>query len=500
MFGPLLRNIAISAVAYSIVSAVSLLLAPLLIATYGLAGFGQIVIARLFVPNASLALFDFGMSEVATQIIAKGRQSEDWGWSLRTLGLLIVCTCVAGVLVAVLVAALSPFIPHWMGIAPELSGGLSRVILVTALLLPLLFLSLVADGIVKGFEDFKTLRACEVLSATFYGLSAVGLVAIHADVDAICYALLASLILRLISVTIAAARLLKVHGAPRPGFNRESWDFIRGWAKILSYNKMLGSLQNQIASPLIGILFGPAAVGAVDALSRLPRFAKSVLGLLNSAVLPLAARLEFAASTDDLRRLGQTGLLIVALASIPPLVAGMAFSEPLTRLWLGATLTPYWPWQAILFVVPATNTLVSFGGTVLLTRKRAASAMNGLVTLQVLTQIVLSLALIPWLHEWSFVLGQAIAVLFSFALQMRLIVRELDLSSSLYVALAKLTVISLLVGAAGLPVAHQIGNVVSLVAACAAWSLLIWAICAFAVVRADQRRLIRNMIVARFAR
>lgn len=42
--------------------------------------------------------------------------------------------------------------------------------------------------------------------------------------------------------------------------------------------KILDTLQTQAASPLIGLLIGPAAVGALDAVVRLPHFAKLLLG------------------------------------------------------------------------------------------------------------------------------------------------------------------------------------------------------------------------------
>jgi len=78
MFAPLLRNVAISGVAYAIVSGVGLFLAPLLIATYGLAGHGQILVARMFLPSGFFALFDVGVSETATRKVANARSTLRW--------------------------------------------------------------------------------------------------------------------------------------------------------------------------------------------------------------------------------------------------------------------------------------------------------------------------------------------------------------------------------------------------------------------------------------
>jgi hypothetical protein len=56
MFAGVARNVLISAAAFFAVSVVGLLLVPALISAYGLTGFGQITLARLFVPLAAPAI------------------------------------------------------------------------------------------------------------------------------------------------------------------------------------------------------------------------------------------------------------------------------------------------------------------------------------------------------------------------------------------------------------------------------------------------------------
>ena len=499
MFRGLLRNVAISALAYSAVSGVALLLAPLLIATYGLAGFGQIVIARLFVPNAALGILDFGTGEIATQVVARARREENWANCLNVLHLLGVVAIGTGLVSGLAVAALSPFLPQWMSVAPSRQAGLTWVLLITAFVLPLLFLSLVLEGILKGFESFKALRTCEVMAAIGYGSLAVACVATGRGVDAVCYALLLSLLARFGLAAWLALRLLPKGARPssRWSWSKETRGFVFGWTRTMAYNKTLGALQTQAAPPLIGFMFGPAAVGAVDALSRLPRFAKSVLSLLNSTVLPVAARLEGSSEHNDMTRLGRVGMLLIAIASVPPLAAAMFFSEPLTRLWLGRELASHWIWQSILFLVPLTNTLVGYGGAILLVRRHATSAMNRIVTAQVMIQLAGGLAFTFWLGAWGFILGQAIAVTLTFFFQMGLIGRELYFDRATYWSLAKLTLVAALLAPAALYIAPHITNWFTLLTALAGWTISCALLGALVILRPAQSTLIARKVLSK---
>lgn len=500
MFRSLFRNIAISAFAYAAVSAVSLVLAPVLIARYGLAGFGQIVIARLFIPNAAFGILDFGTGEIATQVVSRSRRDGEWTATAQTLTLLGIMALATGILAGTVLAAISGMLPGWMSVAPDLRPGLTDVLRVTAVLLPLFFLSLLFEGVLKGFEDFRAQRGCEVLAAVSYGGLTLAAVWRGMSLNAVCYALLISLIIRLAFATVVAIRLLRPWQM-RPGrWTGEVRDFVWRWARIMAANKFLGALQTQAAPPLIGLMFGPAAVGAVDALSRLPRFVKSILGLLNSTVLPLAAKLEFGSDTSGLRRLGETGMMIVAIVAIPGLAAAMTFSEPITRLWLGKELAVHWYWQSLLFIVPLTNTLVSFGGAILLVRDRATSAMNRIVFAQVALQLLLSVLLSLWLQQWAFILGQVIAVSITFILQMRLISRELGFRGELRASLLRLSGLCLALGITAVVFAQDIPNLPVLAVCMGGWLLVCWGLCWPLVIDAPRRQQLAGLLRSRWVK
>lgn len=490
----LYRSVAISALAYAMVSAISLVLTPLLITRYGLAGFGQIVIARLFVPNAMFGLLDIGASEIATQTVARARQDKNWSHAWGVITLLGLINIGIGVLAGILLIVGSHYIPVWMGVELSYVAGLAMVLKVTGLCLPVLFLSLILEGLAKGFERFGVQRGSEVVAGASYGVLAVACIVLGYGVDAVCYALLISLFLKLGMLLNAVCRQ---SGEGRVQIRR--WDttdlaFVRKWASIMSASKILGTFQTQAAPPLIGLMFGPAAVGAVDALSRLPRFVKSTLSLLNSTVLPFAASMEFSNRRGDLEQLGRNGMVVLALITLPPIAGAVAFSEPLTRLWLGPQLEDHWYWGAILYLFPATNTLTSFGSQILMVRSHVATKVNRIILTQIVIQLVLALTLAPWLSQWSFILGQVVAIGLTSVVHMKLIGRELGFDRRFYVPLLMTGgVLAAMIGAT-LPFAPQVQTFAELIIIPIAWVLIGWLIVGMILLtRMQRRRLIASV-------
>ena len=263
-------------------------------------------------------------------------------------------------------------------------------------------------------------------------------------------------------------------------------------------NKTLGAAQSQAVPVLIAIVLGVTAVGTFDALTRLPRFAKSVLGLLNSTVLPLAARLESEMDLKNMRRLAQTGTLIVGLLALPPLASAMVFSKPILEIWLGGALTHYWHWQAATFLIPALTSLVGFGAIALIVRPKVTSAMNRLVLVQILLQFGLSLALVDVLQERAFILGQVIAMVITFIWQMRLIAVELNTSISTYWRLARIVMMCVGLVPLGMFIQRWIEGPVTLGMAMVVWTLAVWSVCLFGVLDREQRALLRSHIVTKF--
>ncbi|MEO5883657.1 MAG: hypothetical protein ABIQ06_14660 [Caldimonas sp.] len=488
MLRSLFRNTAISAAAYVLVSIVGLLLVPILIGHYGLGGYGLIVLARLFLPVAALAVLDFGYGEISTQAVARARTDADWARCARVLTLSLVAATAIGILAAAAFVGAARFLPGLMSVPIGDQQAFVGVLIVTGCLLPLFFVSLVAEGVIKGFEDFVTQRSIEVSASLVYAVLAATLAWKGWPFDAICYALLAATGLRAMIASVLALRLLRSQNArmtPWNGVDRAGF-FVQ--ARVMGASKLLGASQTQLAPMLIGVLLGPVALGTFDALVRLPRLAKVVLGLLSSAVLPVAARLESAGDGEGLRRLGRNGMLVVAVVTLPLLATAMEFSRPLLLLWIGPQLAPLWLWQAAMFLVPAFGALVGFGSTALMVRPHAVAAMNRLIAFQIALQVAISLSLFQVLQERAFILGQVLAVALTFIAQISLVGRQLDVGRELLGPAVRLVLVLALVAVPASFLAPRIESWPVLAGAMTLSTLVSWVLCAWVVLPAEQRR------------
>lgn len=486
MFASLARNIVITGIAYSVISLVGLVLAPFLIAVYGLGGYGQILLARLFLPSASFAFLDLGIAETATRVVAAARHDGKWAEAARALSLLTVMALAVSAILALFMVATAWAMPGWLSIAPDQSAGFTRVMLLTAAIQPILFLSLLLEGAIKGFERFKQLRLCEVTSAVVYGGLALAAGLGGWGANWVAVALLAGLFVRFLIVAMFAIRALRAAGFRAGRWTRATRDDVAGWSKVMLANKILGTIQSQIASPLIGLLLGPAAVGAFDAAVRLPRFAKTIFSLLSATVLPVSAGLMARDDSAALKRLGSYGILAALAISAPPLLFAMVFSHSLMEHWIGAVASGFWAWQSALFLVALLNVALSFGGSILLADRAAATALNRLTLWQVALQLVLSLALVQAFAQWAFVIGQVASVVAVFPFQFAAIRRSLGLDNRLlrqFLLLGAFTglaafALRLLVPAPSLP---------ELIALAAGFGLVVWGIAPWLLLARDER-------------
>lgn len=437
MFRRLIINTALSAAAFLTISVVGLLLTPLIVRTYGLAAYGVVTLARLFLPTGVLALVDLGLSEVAIQVVARAREDRNWRAARAQMTLLCLTSTGLGLAAAALLAVGASGLTALFRTPPELTDALVRVLLWTAAALPVLFISLVAEGALKGFERYDAIRGLEVGATALYAGLTIAVIVSGGSFEQVCLAYVAAQTLRALVAIGLATVVLHRNGVYPKGWSRADRQIIFERSGVLTYGRLIGSLQGQAPPILISMMFGPAATGVYDILTRLPKFMKSVLGLIGSTLLPVAVRLDVSNNTEGVRRLGETGLLMVTLVTLPLVTASMFFSMEILHLWVGPQVSDQWAWLALMFVQPTIMALVGFGSNMLLGRLDLTRRLNAVTTMQVLLQLGLSLAFAGLLREKSFILGQIIAICLTFPLSMGIIIRSQGLTSRVYLWLTQ---------------------------------------------------------------
>jgi O-antigen/teichoic acid export membrane protein len=425
------QNTAISAVAYALAGVLGLFAVGIIARSYGVAVLGLIVLARTFLPTGILSLIDFGVSESTTQFVARGRVG-DWAMASEKVSLLTVIAAATGVVAAIALWFAAAPLTAIFKVAPEQADAFVAILRITAPLLPIAFLGLVAEGALKGFEQYGWLRMTEVGGNALYVAAVYVLVWQGAPFETIAYSYLAMTVAKY--VVLAGVIYRAAHATP---LRFCSWTassrrdvFHRCW--LMLHNRITGVLQLTFAPVLIGALYSPVEVGTYDLITRLPRFLKATMAPLHSAILPLSIHIEEASDTRRLQILGRNGLVLPTAIVVPILVVVALFSEQILTVWVGPQHADRWPWLALSMFVPAFTVMLGAGQTALMVRSDFLRLNTKLLYFQVAIQYLITALTLVWLHERAFILGWVISYVIFAPLTAHRMLAHMNLPGSLF--------------------------------------------------------------------
>jgi O-antigen/teichoic acid export membrane protein len=427
MIKRLIQNTIISTVAFGAAAILGLIVIPVIIRTWGVTEFGLIVITRLLLPSGMMAVLDLGLSEVATQVVARAREHRDWKLVGRQLSFLMVLSLLLALTLSAAIWLSAPYLTALMKVDPAHVGRFTDILHFTALANLVLVPALVWEGTVKGFERYNLLRFSEFSSTLAYVALTIWASRASAPFEIVAYIYLATLVLRALAMLAATVTALTKKGvrlgAWTTGIRRE----LLHRCLLLLQGKLIGGIIGPIQPFVIGLLFGPMAVGTYDALVRLSRVAKILVGLLTSALLPVASRLDERGSSTTFQRLGELGLILLPMMTLPPLAAAAILSPEILQMWIGPLLAPYALWMGLSFLIPICTQYLAIGNVIFLTRTEIQARLNWLLSLQLLIWAVISAATLGMFAERALILGQVVGSLAVLPWQIGMLRRALNL-------------------------------------------------------------------------
>jgi O-antigen/teichoic acid export membrane protein len=503
MMRRLFESTVVSAISFFIISLSGLVIVPIIVRKWGLAEFGILVIGRTLLPVGLVGIFDLGVSEMSTQVVARTRANNAWQPASNQLSVLLLTAVLISLASALVLVAFEPFFQRLFHIDSTHADAFQLILYVTAAANLFLFPGLIGEGVLRGFERFPFLRLIDVAAALAYALGTIIAVFLSLPFEEVALIYLGTLVLRGLVVCFEAWRLSTAAGF-HASLRAEKLLLVNTlrhcW--IIMQGKILGSLQWTLLPVIVGTLLGPGPVAVYDIVTRLPRFAKSVLALLCGSLLPFSVQLEQLNAQREMIRLARAGLILLPAITVPPLVGCALFAEPILRLWIGPQMVDYSWWMAMMFGVTIIHQYLSFASVIMLSRPEVLKVLNRIALLNVVIMGIVIAATFVNLGERAFILGQALAWLAIWPIQSFVIARQLRIGSRMLGRVA--FVQGMLMGPAVLlafwdPDLFRVSGIPQLVAAIGLWTVVQWFLHYWLILEESERKEIHRILGGLFS-
>ena len=255
MIKRLIQNTIISTIAFGAAAILGLIVIPVIIRTWGVTEFGLIVITRLLLPSGMMAVLDLGLSEVATQVVARAREHRDWNLVGRQLSFLTVISILLAVTLSGSIWLGAPYLAVLMKVDAAHVERFTDILHYTALANLVLVPALVWEGTVKGFERYNLLRMSEFTSTLAYVALTVWASTVSASFEIVAYIYLATLVIRALAVLVATITALTTKGARFAAWTIQIRRELLHRCLLLLQGKLIGGITGPIQPFVAGLLF-----------------------------------------------------------------------------------------------------------------------------------------------------------------------------------------------------------------------------------------------------
>jgi O-antigen/teichoic acid export membrane protein len=439
----LLTNTFANGAAQVAILVVSFAFMPLLANHFGLSGYGMYMLA--FTLGGYAYLLDLGVGTALQKRIAehdaKGDAPEVGRLVSTGLAFYAAVGCVAalGILVIALLA------PRVFNVSPGDALLLRRLLYVSAAQSFVLWPLSTAIHVLAGFQRFKKLAATS-LASTGAQVVAMTLVLLAHKGPLMMFASLASITTAAgcLNLLLARRELKGVHvnisGAAKGtllSVLRFSWPiFVGQLSAFIVYQ--------QTDRVVLAAFVGASAVGLYEAAGKFQGFIVQMVGLANSAVMPMASSLDAREQHESIRTLFVRGTKYTLACSLPVTLVLIVFARPLILSWLGPAFASA-PLAAQIIVLPQLFVAgLSVGGNIVIGRgfyhKRIPYILGA-----ALLNLALSLILVRGLGILGVVLGTAIPYLLDFPFGLHWILKYTQVSFRIWLRKVVLPTYPLLV-------------------------------------------------------
>ncbi|MDP2399331.1 MAG: oligosaccharide flippase family protein [Burkholderiales bacterium] len=310
---------------------VALLCIPLLVAALGVDRFG--VLGLAWVVMGYFGMFDFGLGQSTTRLVAQRKASQD----LRTLMLnSLLLHAALGLLGGAAFAALVPWLAtRAFEVPPELVGETTHALYWLAASVPAIVISAALRGMLEGLHRFDIVNLVRIPAGI---VNFAGPVIALQFADGLPAAVAVIAVARFVVVLAYAAACLRLLPA-KTGTTRIEGALLRrlasygGWLTVSNFvNPLIIVTDRFVVAAAVSVAAVAYYVTPYEVITKTWIISASVLGALFPVLSAAAA--DKPAALRGICRQAETVLLCLAAPVVAVLLAG---SDLLLELWLGTS-------------------------------------------------------------------------------------------------------------------------------------------------------------------
>jgi len=495
-----MTNVVYSGASSLFVGLLGFFLIPFIISRIGVIEFGLYSMLSIFAISGYLSLFELGFQSSISKYIAQYNSEKDYHKIFQIINSSLLVFTVIGIALMVIGFGIKGYVLNSLFRIPEayketFSIALSLVFISYLYQFP----TIVYSGIYQGLQRFDILKGIQTFSSLMHVLMVVILLSLgYGYLAVVCSLLLSQLVMMLVYYRFTAKVLPDLtYKTKYISINalKEIWSI----SKYLLAMKSMSIIYYQTPRLLVSVFMGPVMMASYEIIMKLPRFLKSMLGFINSAVMPAASELSAESKDDTLRKLYFVGLKYQNILSIPVILGAMYFSVPFLEVWVGKDFTSLADILRLTLIWNLIVPFISYGGSILLGMNKRLKELMMLSFATTLVSVSASFLLLNSYQLNGVIIGFVLGVLVTCPFYLNIFLKEFKVNSFVFLKLyLSILIISLVPLITNMLFTIQIEseNLYTLMLKGVTWCVVYWSILYFVIMNYEERKNV-NEIFAR---
>lgn len=493
----IIKNTLYSGLSSVVVGLTGLFLLPFMIIKVGVVEYGLVGISSIFAMSGFISLLEMGFQSSISKYVAEYYARKDEQRICQIINTAIALFLAVGLLLMLLGLITSQYIIHLLQIPESYNSSFHLVMTIIFISYAFQFPTIVYAGLFQGLQRFDILKGVQTITTLITALSIIILLSYGYNYVAIVGCTIAALLIQLALYIYFSYALLPSLSITHRYLSYSVIVEIWTMTKFLFASKISSLIYYQTPKILISLFLGPVAMTSYEVIMRLPRFIKTMLGFLGSAVLPAASELHVTSQMEKLRKLFIYGLHYQIFFSYPVVLGAIYFADQFLLAWVGPDFIHLSGLLRFVLIWNLITPIIAYGGSLFVGMNNKLKRLTIMSILTTTVSLVLSLVLIWKYSLFGVIVGYVCGPLILFPFYLAMYCREFDIKLRFAVKELLKYFVMALIPSGAIMVLHQLivhESLLTLLLNATVWCAIYWITLYHLVLENDEKNIITKYI------